>query len=95
MTTKEVMDLVSKTHNPKSNVNPPDAFLTAYINKTPVPPVKLDDKQVLAPMFQESHTLNFQMVELSKEPLTTKDKTVSPAKKRGTTTSPKKKNTKK
>ncbi len=95
MTVKELMALVFKTQNPKSNANPPAAFLTVYINKAPAPPVKLDDKQVLGPMIQESHTLNFQVVKLSKEPSTTKVKTVSPAKKRGTATSPKKKNTKK
>ena len=95
MTAKELQTLVFKTQNPKSTAIQPKTFLTVSSNKPPAPPVILQDNQLLAPLFQEAHTLDFQVVLMAKESPAAKAKAVSPTKNRAAASPPKKKNQKK
>jgi hypothetical protein len=95
MTSRELQTLVFKTQNPKSTAIQPKAFLTVSSNKPPAPPVMLQDNQLLAPLFQEAHTLDFQLVLMAKESPAANPKAVSPTKTRAAASPPKKKNGKK
>jgi hypothetical protein len=79
MTAKDLIALIYKTQHPKSTEAAPPAFLTVDINtKEGGPPTRLADNQLLSPLFQETHTMSFQLVKLPTEPTPTKSK--SPAK---------------
>jgi hypothetical protein len=79
MTAQDLIALIYKTQHPKSTEEAPPAFLTVDINtKEGGPPTRMDHNQLLSPLFQETHTMSFQLVKLPAAPTPTK--TRSPAK---------------
>ena len=85
MTAQQLIALIYKTQHPKSPEEAPPAFLTVDKHtKEGGPPTRMDHNQLLAPLFQETHTMSFQLVKLPAAPTPTK--TRSPAKAAATKT---------
>ena len=80
MTAKDMLALVFKTHQSKPNTSPPPAFLVVQVNQGDGPSTKLTDETVLSSLYTNTHTLDYEVMQIAKN-APSPAKIPSPAKK--------------